>query len=305
MLALILAGLMLVSLVGCGGESNEVEPTPTLESKTEATATFEPIEATESPNAQEEVSDSPVVKETVSEQVLFDEGGIVITAKGFENDGDFDAELKLLIENNSDVDITVQDRKTSVNGYMMGTIFSCTVAAGKKANSRISFSSRDMETCGIRTIADIEFSFHIFGDEIEYIDSDKIQVKTSVFDTYEYSFDDSGTEIYNENGIRIVSKGLAQPDSGSDAGLSLFIENATEEDITAQVRDVSVNGFMVRTIFSEEVMAGKCALTMIKISNSSLEENEIGEIENMEFSFHIFDQNDQRIDTSPITVTTE
>lgn len=246
-------------------------------------------------------------REEVSEQIILDDAGIVITAKGLEKNGLFGANLKLLIENNSDKDVTVQARDSSVNGYMVETMISETVAAGKKSNDEITFLSADLEACGIEEIADMEFSFHIFGDGLKTIlDSEKIQIKTSSANTYEYGFDDSGAEIHNEGGVRIVSKGFDKYESIFGPGLCLFIENSTDRDITVQVRDVSVNGFMVDTIFSEDVCAGKRAVTAVTIMNSSLEENGIEDIEGMELSFHVFDANNWSttvFDTAPILVT--
>lgn len=235
-------------------------------------------------------SDVPAGEEEVSEQVLLDESGIVITAEGIERKGTFGANLKILIENNSEADVTVQARNSSVNGYMVDTMFSCTVAAGKKANDSITFLSSDLEACDIETIADMEFSFHIFNDSWETVlDSDLVKVNTSAAETYTYGFDDSGSELHNENGVRIISKGFSDDQSIFGPGLVLFIENTTGKDVTVQVRDVSVNGFMVDTMFSEDVTADKCAVTAITVMSSSLEENGIDKIEEMEFYFHVFE----------------
>ena len=98
---------------------------------------------------------------TITEQVLFDAENIKITAEGLE-EGFLGVELKLLIENNSDRNITVQARNTSVNGYMVSTMLSSDVAAGKKAVSAIQFFSSDLEKNSITKITNAEFSFHIF-----------------------------------------------------------------------------------------------------------------------------------------------
>ena len=40
----------------------------------------------------------------------------------------------------------------------------------------------------------------------------------------------------------------------------LYIENNSDKNVTIQVRDVSVNGFMVESSMLEDVMAGKKAI---------------------------------------------
>ena len=212
-------------------------------------------------------------EETVAEQILVDENGILIKATGLDKEGIFGPQLKLLIENNTDKDFTVQARSVSVNGYMVETMFSVDVVAGKKANDGISFMKNDLNSCGIETIADMEFSLLVFrlkNMEI-YLDTEPIKVKTSVADSYTYTFDDSGDEIYNGNGIRIVSKGFSDKDSVFGPSLVVFIENESDQSVIVQVRDVSINGYMVETMFSPEVPAGKRALDGITALNRSIE----------------------------------
>lgn len=229
-------------------------------------------------------------EESVAEQVLLDKRGIVIKATGLERDGTFGAELKVLIENSSSTDVTVQARSASVNGYMVGTTFSSKVVAGKQANDAITFLASDLEACGITTIADMEFFFHIFDDSfITFLDSDTVKVRTSAADTYQYRYDDSGEELHSENGVRIVSKGFSENNSVFGPGLVLFLENTTDKAIIVQVRDVSVNGFMVDTVFSEELAPGKRAIGAVTVLSTALKENNVEKIENMELGFHVFE----------------
>ena len=74
-----------------------------------------------------------------------------------------------------------------------------------------------------------------------------------------------------------------------------------------QVRDTSVNGFMVDSLLSEEVLPGKKAVGGMTLMNSTLEENEITTITDMEFSFHIFESDgwDTIVDTDVISLTIE
>lgn len=242
---------------------------------------------------------------TISETVLLDEQGVKVTAKSLENDALLGPEVKLLIENNSGKDLTFQTRSSSVNGYMISTIMSVDVADGKKANDSLTFSDTELKACGIQTIADMEFSFHIFTTEDweTYIDTPLIQLKTSAAETYNYIFDDTGDLAYDDNGIKIVVKGL-QEDSIWGPGIVVYIENSSEKDITVQANSVSINGFMIDTIFSPEITDGKHCIDSITFLSSDIEENEITEIEIVELSFHIFDSNswDTIVDTEPVTI---
>lgn len=242
---------------------------------------------------------------TVEEIVIFDQNDIVITTKGIESTF-MGTDLKILIENNSDKNLTFQVRNESVNGFMADAMFSEDVVAGKKSNTSITFTNNGLENFGMDMFANMEFSFHIFYTDNwdTYLDTDLINIETSIASTYQQKIDDSGDILYQDNGIKIVAKGLSTNDSYFGPGLVLYIENNSNTDFTVQVRDVSVNGFMVSTSMSQDVILGKKAIDSVTFLNSSLEENDITDIENIEISFHIFNMNtwDTIVDTKPIII---
>ena len=80
----------------------------------------------------------------------------------------FGPELKLRIENNSGHNITVQSRKTSVNGCTMGdfgAIMSIDVTNGEKAYGTFTLYNSKLEDAGITTIKTIKTSFHVFDSD--------------------------------------------------------------------------------------------------------------------------------------------
>ncbi|MBO5266661.1 MAG: hypothetical protein J6B08_05110 [Ruminiclostridium sp.] len=276
-----------------------ITPKETLSEHTEqgTTLAMEDLFEIELPTIDEEV----IIEETV----IVDEAGIKITAKELVSGmGIFGTELKLLIENNTEKNLTVQCRDVSVNGYMINAMLSADVASGKKANDSISFIDSDFEKSGIEDIADIEFSFHIFDSENwdDYLDTDMIQIKTSIAEIYEYSFNHTGELIYEGNDIKIIIKGLDESSSFLGPNIELYVENNSEKNITVQTRDVSINGFMVTAMLSSDITPGKHIVDEITFINSELEENDIQKVEEVELSFHVFDSEnwDTIIDTEII-----
>lgn len=241
-------------------------------------------------SSTEETSTENVTTEiTIEEQVLYDENGIKITATGLE-DSWLGTELQVLIENNSSQSITIQARNANVNGYMVPTVMSADVAAGKKANDSLTFETSGLKECGIDNIATMEFLFHIFDSESwdEIVDTDVITVETSIAESYTQTYDDSGEVLVDTDGIKIVGKGLSDEDSFWGPGVILYIENNSDQNVTIQVRDVSVNGFMVDSSMSEDVVAGKKAMSAVQFFSTDLEENSIDDITDVELYFHIF-----------------
>lgn len=314
-LSIIIAALLVMSLAACSSSSSDVTREPADVSAASSNTNENKQAEQNEPQAEQgtkpeqdiQTSNTESGVPAIEETVLVDEAGVKITAKSLSPDELFGAEVKLLVENNSGKDLTFQCRNSSVNGYMIDTMMSVDVTDGKKANDSITFLSSDLSLCGINTIADMEFSFHIFTSDgwDTYLDTPQLQLKTSEADTYEYFFDSTGSVAYEGNDIIIVVKGLSENGSIFGPGIVVYIENNSVENITVQTRGVSVNGFMVDAIFSSDVLSCKHALDSITFMSSALEENEIDAIETVELSFHIFNSDgwDTIVDTDTITIT--
>ena len=71
-------------------------------------------------------------------------------------------------------DMTVQTRDELVNGFMVGTYFSCEVCAGKSAVDCIVCSATELDENNIEIFVTVEFAFHIFKtDDRNTIDDSK------------------------------------------------------------------------------------------------------------------------------------
>lgn len=298
--------VFILMAIGSGSDTSDSSKTSS-ESSVSAVSTVDDKKTdSQTPVVSSKTTDNNI---TIEEQVLFDQDDITITAKSLNMKGIFGPEIKLLIENNSDRSITVQSRNASVNGYMVEPMLSVDVAPSKKANDELTIMRSDLESAGITSIADIEFCFHIFDSESwdTILDSDPVVITTSVYDGFTYTYDDSGNPVYDENGIKIVVKGLTEKDSWLGPGILLYIENTTDTSIIVQARDVSINGFMIDPIFSCDISAGKHAIDAITFMSSDLESNEIEQINTCELSFQItdYDSWDTIASTSLITLEFE
>ena len=288
--AALVLSLALIGLqaAGCGSTDSGT--------KTESVSTDTSAAAEETTAASAETAASASSEETaagssalVEETVLYDQDGIRITANGLE-DGLFGSELKLLIENNMDKPVVVQAEDSSVNGYMVTTQMSADVDAGKKANDSLTFETSGLKECGIETIATMEFRFTILNpDNYDTIaESDVITLNTSAAENFTQTYDDSGTVLVDQGGVKIVNKGLSRDGSFFGPGVIFYIENNTDQKITVQADNVSVNGFMVSSMMSEDLVPGKKAISALQFFSSDLEQNGITDVTNTEFKFHVF-----------------
>ena len=245
------------------------------------TASEESTEATE-------VEETPATEITIDEQVLFEQDGLKVTATEYVVDSIWGDGVKLLIENDGSTDIGLACTALIVNDYMISDLFSSTVAAGKKDYETLSLSSSGLKAAGIENVGQIEIYFHTF-DADSYMtisDIDCVTIKTSAYDIMDSTPNDSGQELYNADGIRIVGK-YVDENSFWGAAVLLYIENNSGKNKVIQCDDMSINGFMVTPYFSSTVYDGKKAIDDITLMSTELEENNITSVDDIELKFRI------------------
>lgn len=227
-------------------------------------------------------------KVKIAEQVLFEQSGVKVTATGYKADGIFGDSVALLIENSSEVDVTVSCNELIVNNYMVSNLFSATVAAGKKSNESLDLLGSELEAAGITAVGLIEADFNVYEDESyeNIFETDLIQIKTSAYDSMELVKQDQGQELVNRDGVRIVGK-FVEENSIFGTAIVLFIENTGNKDVNVSVDDLSINGFMVESLMYDTVYKGKMAIADISLLDSDLKENGIAKINDIEVKFSV------------------
>lgn len=95
-------------------------------------------------------------------QVIYNNEGVKITAKGIDySDRNF-ITFDLLVENNSDIPKVIQRNHFSyVNGYDMATVYSVTLQPGTKSTSGLSYLRSTLSKNGITEINSIKIDFVI------------------------------------------------------------------------------------------------------------------------------------------------
>ena len=203
----------------------------------------------------------------IEETVLVDENDIKITATELSCSKNY-AELKLLIENNSDEDYSFISGSmgyscNSVNGYMIEDGYlNADVAAGKKSNESIKFNIEGLKIYGITEIADIQIGFKIQDSDYDSFYTGPRQIKTSSADLYDYNTDtfkksiNSGiwesvydctidyyaeNELHDQNDVRIISEAFMTNKDGEKIIL-LEIQNDSQELIYGVTSNILVNG---------------------------------------------------------------
>ena len=228
---------------------------------------------------------------TVEEQTIFDEQGIKAVVKGygkFENEMlSLDHVLLIDVTNSTDKDISFGLSLCSINGYMIKSSYYYTIEAGKTDTYPAVFEESALESAGITTIADYEFCIVVQDNETyeTLIESEPVSVRTSAYDGFEFKYDESGTVLYDTDGIRIIAKDQVD-DEYLGPCVNIYVANDTDKNIGVSAVSGSVNGKEVQDLyFNPEIFAGKHSIDPLSIG----EEERPEKIKSLTLSFSIYD----------------
>lgn len=322
LVVLLLASAMM--LTSCG--STEEQSASAASSDTESAELVETEEESSdnaSENEEEEESEEEIEKVaitpffgtgTIEDTVIVDEKDVKITASNLSYDN-YEATMDLLIENNSDEDLsfysgTLGYNCNAVNGYTISSIYLYQdVSAGATENCSVSISNTEMELMGITDIAELEIGFQIETDDYdEYLATGPIKIQTSAAESYDLSEDtyqkivENGSfaslsekkitkfqtgDLFSSNGVNLISAALAEDSEGNS--LILELENTTDQFLYFVVGDIAVNDLVISdgNWDSVGVNPGGRGLLVINIEDvieyGDKEVSDIDDISNVDF----------------------
>ncbi|MBR6528738.1 MAG: hypothetical protein IKT62_01745 [Firmicutes bacterium] len=220
-----------------------------------------------------------------------DEYSIKIT--GIEPDNEYGFTLKALFENkSSDKTYMYSVYSASINGVKCDPFFATTVAAGKKAKEEISFMTDDLEANGLTEFTEIELTFDVY-DEDDW-EAAGTAIETVVIypygeekaSTYVREPQSSDVVLIDNEYATLISTGFEQDELWGYTA-NLFLVNKTEKNLMFSADDVSVNGYMLDPLYAELVPAGKCAFGFMSWFTDEFEDNDITNVEEIEFLLSI------------------
>ena len=225
-----------------------------------------------------------------------DNEACAITITDIDSDNMWGYTLNALMENRSaDTTYMFSVESASINGVQADPLFADEIAPGKKANEEISFP--DLEDYGITDFTDIELVFRVY-DSNNWMADDVARETVHVYpygeeNAIRFVREPQDTDrVLVENDIASVIITDIEEDDIWGYTLNLFIENKTAADIMVSVDEASVNGFMIDPFFATQVNAGKCEFTSVSWSDSSLEENGITDVQEIELLLRAYDYED-------------
>ena len=281
--------ILLVSLCACGTESATAPaPAATEDSKAETIPTEAITETTEA-------AAEPIAFEEIT---VVDNEACLIKITGIEPDDFWGYTLKVYLENKSaDKTFMYSVTTASINDVMADPMFATEVAPGKKSNETISFMTTELEDHSIGDFSDISLNFRVYDSEDWTADP----VAVSNVHVYPYGEEkavsyvreaqSSDTVLVDNDAVTVIATGY-DPENMWGYTVNLFIVNKTDTTIMVSVDDASVNGFMLDPFYATSVDAGKCAFSDLSWFESDFEENGITDVENIEFTLRVYNEED-------------
>lgn len=285
------ATLIALAISACSsGESDTTASSEAAEQNT----TAEQHEST----TVEESKDPEISMAPFEEILVVDNDKCSIKITELEPDNIWGFTLKAELENkSSDKTYMFSVSSAAINGVQSDPFFATEVAPGKKSRNDISFSESTLKDYGISELTDIEMSFRVY-DSNDWGAGD---VAKETVHVYPYGEDkatvfvrepeDTDKIIVDNDAATVIVTGYTEDDIWGYTA-NLFLVNKTDKEVMFSVEDASVNGYMADPFFSKSVIPGKCAFTSMSWGNSTLEENGIENVEEIEFTIKIYDAND-------------
>lgn len=297
-MALLLTFMLLLSLTACGGSSASDHSTsaPQTDDDT-ASLQAQSSEVQQDSNDKEDDDKTEDKKEELlfTEMVAVDNDECMIKITGIDQDNLWGYTLKVQLENKSTEKTYMYSvERAAINGVQCDPLFATEVAAGKKANDDISFINSSLEENDVGEYTDIELSFRVYDSNDWMAD----EVAKETVHVYPYGEEkatrfvreaqSTDNVIVDNEYVTVIVTGYEQDDIWGYS-VNLFLLNKTDKNVMFTVDEASVNGYMADPFFAITVSAGKCAFNAISWFDTTLEENDITQVEEIEFKLRVYD----------------
>ncbi len=218
------------------------------------------------------------------QDALYDVNGVKLLSSAIMENSSGESALLLELENTTSDMIYLSSSDIAINNLIVysSTWDSDAINPGKRVIISIDLSSvLDPEYWSIYGIKEIgSVALSLSQKDTNWNDIAEETSVTIAVPGAKAEYDADGTEVYNQDGLRIVKKAVVEDpsDYSSNLHVLLLAENKSGKDLTVGTayNSLSVNGFMTSFYgYSKALADGACAVLDITLQESSLEENQI------------------------------
>ncbi len=199
-------------------------------------------------------------------------------------------------KNTSDEDVIFALYDVSVNGCMMDPYWGIDVPVDKTVNDGFNFSYDQLDHYGIELVEEIEFVLIIYDIEgwhkdiylEELFTIYPTESRPSDINYFTYELKDGDELILDNEDFTFIITGV-DPQGYYGYTVNTFAENKTDKKLMIAWDQVSINDRMVEAYSELILMPGKVAFGEVGFYHGFFQENNIREVEKIDFTLRVYD----------------
>lgn len=217
-----------------------------------------------------------LAKDADFSQVLVDDDNLKFEITGIDHDGMWGYTWKVTLENKTSANLMFSLENVSVNGVMVDPFWAETVAAGKKSNTSISWSTTDFEKNDIEKVTDVALTLRVY--DADHMEPEYLNQEFSVYPYGEENAENNSKEASESDTVLFDNDQCSMRITGYDPDgewgytMKVTLVNKTDRNLMFSVNNASINGTMCDPFWSSEVAAGKTSNQEITWMTNTLEE---------------------------------
>ena len=283
--------LAMLSLCACGAPADNQGGVPS---------------ETEAPPPGGGAATSPQGEEPEVQILIYDADDVRVYYLGYADEPIYGPQVKLYVENDKDIEVSVYARDFSANGIMFSAGSDTRVPAGGTARDSIYIVDTDFETSGITSVEKVEFSLDVMNAKEKYRNNSgviSIDIKDPGSSGTQPGAAPDGSEseikklIYETEEINIYYTGFGFSPAG-DLQVDFWIENNTSHIIEVSVNNFSLNGVDVLPPMNERVATNKASKGELFVVKPELDRIGAAGSYQLKFKFKISFTDERRTDVS-------
>lgn len=246
-----MAALLAVSMAGCGtAQAETMEPAADPAGRT---VQAEPVAAANPGTAES--------------KVLLDQGGVRITALGYDPDGMLGARVPLRVENESDRDVAVQAEWGALNGCVMDALCYMEADAGQTVEDSVLFISTEVRRAGADPAGQVTLQLNVLDQE-----SCETLATTGLVT---WDLTGSGGETAVPQGVTLSDEGdvvvtaCTADDEVLGSELRLWVENRSGRTVTVRFDEVRLGWGLGGEDTIAELLPGTCSVNGVKLPGNA------------------------------------
>ena len=253
-----------------------------------------------------EPEELPYILPEVEPTVLLDDGDVVVTLTGLDQDY-FGGIMNFEIVNNSEAEVVVDCNQLIVNDFACATGLYATVPAGETKEDYLYLPSDTLTKFGTGYIGKLELQLVVYDSESydTLTEGDLVEIRTSDYGE-DWAAVPEGEVIFEQDGVLIVYLGQEYDETWDTPyyQYSFYVENNSDKYIGVDCSNFLINGNEMYTWMYMTVPAGKRGYDFASFSGEDFAEYGFEFPETIEVSFTVSDEDEweELFETGPITI---